>query len=213
MRRKSDEKYLRKLENYVNETHSLLSNAQKQEREKMVCRAFLRCAGIAFEEKELLAPENDPPDIIFRSAKFEIRELLDKGRKRGDEYKEEAKRISSAISIEGVQRDPASPKAIDIGELVQLVNLELKEKWEKYRMGCSELDALVYVNLRGRFLGSNETKYDLEKLEAQGWRSVSIVTLPYSINLLATTAAPEFIRKRVGKVCNEWPHPEGWFKS
>jgi hypothetical protein len=48
-----DEEYLKDLLDYYKETVHLLSNAKKSERERMVCRAFLRCAGIPFTEERI----------------------------------------------------------------------------------------------------------------------------------------------------------------
>jgi putative endonuclease (uncharacterized protein DUF1780) len=54
------------------EARSLWSNAKKPERERMVVRAFLRCIGISFSESEIRSREDDPPDVMFREARFEV---------------------------------------------------------------------------------------------------------------------------------------------
>ena len=90
----------------------------------------------------------------------------------------------------------------------------LKEKSEKYskrHISCSEIDALVYVNLRGTCLaraseGVETEVVETENLDIQGWRSVSIVIAPYAVVLTATSTAPKFIRERVGQILNKWPH-------
>src|SRR6266478_4784422 len=67
---------------YQRETVDLLSNKRKPEREQMVVRAFLRCLGVAFEEREILVGPEEPVDITFRTARFQVREILG-GYKRG----------------------------------------------------------------------------------------------------------------------------------
>ena len=62
----------------------------KVERELSVSRAFLRTIGVTFEESELISAKCEPPDVIFREAKFEIMELLEPNRKRGDEWQDKA---------------------------------------------------------------------------------------------------------------------------
>ena len=74
----------------------------KSKRERMVCRAFLRCLGVQFQEDEILAPYTEPIDVAFRSAKFQIRELMEPERKRGDEVREFQQVVQNATSIEDV---------------------------------------------------------------------------------------------------------------
>jgi Putative endonuclease, protein of unknown function (DUF1780) len=100
-----EKQYLDKLLQYVNETRQLLSSKMKQERERMVCRAFLRCIGLPFREDQIIVSTDEPPDIIFDSARFEIRELLDDGRRRGDEWAQEARKAERAEDI-GLFHDP-----------------------------------------------------------------------------------------------------------
>ena len=83
----TNQKYIANLVTHSEETLAMLSNAQKAKRERMVCAAFLRCLGISFSSKDIESSQDDPPDVTFKDACFEVRELIDKGRKRGDEYK------------------------------------------------------------------------------------------------------------------------------
>jgi putative endonuclease (uncharacterized protein DUF1780) len=207
-----EQKYLNKLLRYVNETRQLLSSKMKPERERMVCRAFLRCMGLPFREDQIIVSTDEPPDIIFDSTRFEIRELLDDGRRRGDEWAQEARKVERAEDIEAVSRPTPSPRQISLEELIPLVADALREKCTRYGAECGRLDALVYVNLRERFLSPYSTTMSVEDLEAQGWRSVSMVFIPYAVVMTANSTAPDFLRKRVGQIANAWPEPEGWFE-
>lgn len=82
---RDEAKYLNELCDYVAETRRIFSSKMKPERERMICRAFLRCLGVQFQEDEILAPHTEPIDVAFRSAKFQIRELMEPERKRADE--------------------------------------------------------------------------------------------------------------------------------
>jgi hypothetical protein len=229
-----DKKYLRALLHDVKETCHLLSSEMKPERERMVCRAFLRCAGIPFTEEGLMASKVEPPDVLFDSARFEVRELMDVGRQRHSEWKKEYQRIEKAKSTDDVLRPPPSPKRIRLKELVPLVTDALKDKSEKYGkrgISCGDIDALVYVNLLETFLvpalpGIDTEEVDTENLVNQGWRSVSILVL-FSPNenpdfqgwpchhagiLTATSTAPQFIRERVGKILNTFSNQERLFE-
>jgi hypothetical protein len=212
MRHNPDEEYLKKLLKDVNETRDLLSSNMKPERERMVCRAFLRCAGISFTEDQIIVSTDEPPDIVFNTARFEIRELLDEGRRRGDEWTQEARKVANAKDIEAVSRSIPSPREIKLKDLMPLVTDALRDKCTRYGNECNRLDALVYVNLRETFLSPRSTAMSIKDLNAQGWRSVSMVFIPYAFIITANSTAPDFLRKRVGRIANAWPRSEGWFE-
>lgn len=178
-----DKKYLEDLLNDYKETVHLLSNKKKREREIMVCRAFLRCAGIPFIEEQITAPEDDPPDIRFDTARFEVRLLLDEGRKMHREWKEKVQRVEEAKNIDDVMLSRPSLKPITLAEVVPLIIGALKDKFERYSkrgISCGTLDALVYVNRRETYLvptssGVYNEELDTKKLDIQGWRSVSVL--------------------------------------
>jgi hypothetical protein len=114
-----DEKYLKGLlADYKETVHLLSSREMKPERERSVCRAFLKCAGIPYTEERIrsVAPRDEPPDVLFDKARFEVREVLDDERRRGDELKEKVQRLKKAIrkrkGIDAVLRDIPSPKFI-----------------------------------------------------------------------------------------------------
>ena len=147
----------------------------------MVCRAFLRCAGIPFTEERFRVPPEEPPDILFDPARFEVLEVMDEGRKRHTEYKDEVKRVEKAKSIDDVLLPVPSPEPMSLAELIPLVTDRLKDKFEKYATGvCDNLNALVYVNMGEKYLvptspGVYNEELDTENLDIQGWRSVSVL--------------------------------------
>ncbi len=63
------------------------SSASKSERELWVAKEFLENLGAEFSDDELIVPENDPPDVVFRDVLFEVKEILDQGRRRHAEFK------------------------------------------------------------------------------------------------------------------------------
>jgi putative endonuclease (uncharacterized protein DUF1780) len=233
-----DEKYLKDLLDHYKETVRLLSDVMKPERERMVCRAFLRCAGIPFTEERIkTVPRLDePPDVLFDSARFEILMDLDEGRRIHGEWKEKVQRVKKAIrdkeGIDTVLLDISSPKFIRLAELIPLITVALKDKFKRYGTGvCGTLDALVYINrLETIFVptspGVFEEQLDTESLNIQGWRSVSVLMSAsrteyldfqnwpsrHAVVLTDTSTAPNFIRERVRKILNECPDQEGLFE-
>ncbi len=80
------------IEHFTN-SDILFSNKNKKSREIWVVKKFLDGLGLSYMESELCCSANEPPDIIFRDAKFEIMEKMDEGRRRHKEYKDKLKKI------------------------------------------------------------------------------------------------------------------------
>lgn len=209
----TDQKYIENLLARSKETLSILSNREKAKRERMVGAAFLRCLGVPFSLDDIKSPQNDPPDIIFQDAKFEVRDLLDEGRRRGDEYKERHKTLTEATSIEDTLLLYKSPTPISYKKIFELVTAALSKKALRYgKVGCSNLDALVYVNLQNRFLNPNSNISNFNILVSQGWRSVSFVNPPYSHVIFAHENAPKFLKAKAGDTKQEWSDPDTFFE-
>lgn len=188
--------YLEALRVHAEETCRLLSNRRKSEREQAVCRAFLRSSGIRFSENELVAPCQEPADVCFREARFQVREILEQGRQRGEEWRRRQTHWEKARSIAGTKEKWVSPTPMKLSELVQVIGVALEEKSKKYGInGCAVTDALVYVNMtRSRFLIRRSSTGDLSQLKAHAWRSVCVLFPPYGTVLLAHDSAPWFLR-------------------
>jgi hypothetical protein len=52
----------------------------------------------------------------------------------------------------------------------------------------------------------------IDELSRQGWRSVSLLAVPYGAVLMASTNAAEFLKTKSGRILNAWPGPDGWFE-
>jgi len=193
-----DRKYLQKLKDHASDTRTFLSNKMKSERERAVCRAFLRTIGISFEESEIIVPSTEPADVSFRTARFQIRDLLEPDRKRGDDWKKREQKYLTAKSLDDVMVPAPLPIALGFDRLVPELEITLSAKAQKYKRnykdGCTEIDALIYVDLKDRFLAVNSRMPDLEGLKSQGWRSVSLLFSPFGVVLFTGPTAPEFLR-------------------
>jgi hypothetical protein len=95
---RNDDHCLEALRADVADACSLMSNARKSERERMVVRALLRCLGVAFEDAEIVAGTQEPVDVVFRAARFQIRDLVD-DRKRGKQPGDREQRYREAEAI------------------------------------------------------------------------------------------------------------------
>ena len=201
----NDKHFIDKLSKHADETVALLSNAQKPERERMVVRAFLRCIGIAFSDNEIQVGECEPIDVRFRCANFQVMVIIG-ARKPHDTWKKRKILYENAKNVSDVVSPWITPKAISLKEVTKKITNELARKAVKYgATGCASLDALAYVDLPGRFLYPPES--DLicfEQLISQGWRSVSMLCLPYGYVLTARDTSPEFLSDRSGLILNTW---------
>lgn len=194
--------YLQNIHADAADTLQYLTDKCKPERERAVVRAFLRCIGVTFVESEIVAPSSEPVDVSFHDARFQVREILQQGRRRGDEWKLKARAQSMNDAI--VTWNPPTPMSAE--DLTLEVTQALDEKAQKYgRSQCSRLDALVYVNLTlTNVLRPDTALGNTAGLAAQAWRSVSLVFPPYGIVLSATCDAPGFLQQLIGRVRMEW---------
>ncbi len=211
---KSERDYLEKLRAHAADTVRYLTSKLKPERERDVCRAFLRCIGVSFADNEIVASSAEPVDVSFREARFQIREVMKEGRRRGDEWKLKQVRWNQAQSAADVKEAWRSPKPMQFAELIEIITQALEGKSTRYgKSQCAKIDALVYVNLTGtRFLDPTSVPGSVSGLEAQGWRSLSILFPPYGLVLSAEANAPSFLGEHVGVVINEWKEPDGLFE-
>jgi hypothetical protein len=203
--------YLNKLIDHFRDALTFFSSANKVERERATVRAFLRSIAEEFSEQEIVFGPEEPIDISFRSAKFQIKETLG-GRKRSDEFRDRLRRAQNALHVKDVMESWASSKEMSFEEALQLVSSSLASYARKLGANqCSELDALVYVNPTGRHLWPLPAQArSANTLNQQGWRSVSMLFPPYGVVIAARPCAPDFLQARAGQILR-CPHPDGCF--
>jgi hypothetical protein len=211
----NDDRYLEALREDAADARLLMSNPRKSERERMVVRALLRCLGVAFADTEIAAGSEEPIDVEFRAARFQIRDIVG-GRKRGEEWAERERLYRSVKTFADVITPFTETTAIPFDRAAEMVVDALTEK--SRRCGprvCGTLDAVTYLDLGGSHLYPSEARgvpEALAELRRQGWRSVSMLAVPYGVVLSASADAPDFLHKRLGLACSEWPGPDGWFE-
>ncbi len=177
------------------EAMQFFSNPGRREREAWVVGQFLKNIGINFENSEL-TPGNNPPDVIFQNAIFEIKEIDKKGRRRHDEYKQKLIGARSATQREDLI-EPYEFKHITLQEIVDRIAEELRTF--NYSLDFSkDTDILFYINFSCKE-NQNYTISDNNILKK--WRSVSIITNNnLSCVFYAADSAPQFIKSRIGEI-------------
>jgi len=183
--------------NALKESVDFFRQDRKPDREKIVVSDFLKNLGVKFEESELQPIHNDPPDIRFGPANFEIKEIMDGGRRRHEEYK---KALRNALEGQAPIKH-CEPLDITLEEIYIKILIDSSRLLKKYApVVCPSLDLLFYVNLLDVY-GLIENPYpDISELRSQQWRSVSFVMGFRACIFFAREDAPTFLQKAMGKV-------------
>ena len=210
----AERRYIAALQEHAADTRTLFSNAQKAERERMVVRAFLRCTGIEFTEDEIRVGAEEPVDVTFRSARFQIMDIVGE-RKRGLVWKERQQLYGAAEGIADVMEPWTDSEPLSLDEVSRIIAEGLTKKAMHYgAQNCSTVDALVYIDLGGRHLWPLQPPMDATvagELRRQSWRSVSMLFVPYGVVLATTPDAPDLLKAAEGLVQNKWSAPYGFF--
>ena len=135
----------------LKESVAYFSSANQGALDQWVVEQFLTNLGLEFGANEVIRQREDPPDVIFRRAAFEVKEILDPGRRRHDEYSAApAKALTTsdpADLAEDVDLEDITPVEIGIvvAELAQILCCKYEPRFRP------TLDLLAYVNPQSRF--------------------------------------------------------------
>jgi len=205
---KRDDDYLAQVRRHLRDSLTFWSNKSKPEREREVVRAFFRCLGVSFAESDLLVGQPEPVDVAALSCRFQVTEVLDACRQRHREYRQRLQDTEAAQSATELREPWSTPVPMSNSELNHTVASRLQNK-----TAHRDIDALVYMNLRGRFLLPLFEPEPFVDLGPLGWRSVSAVMVPYAVVLHVEAAAPVALRRAVGMPHMRWDRPDGWFEA
>ena len=196
----NDEGYLEAQRKARAESVEFFRAANKPERERWVAREFLANLGLEFTDVEVRSPDQDPPDVKFRDANFEIKEMLSEGRRRHQEYKEGLKRALEATSPSDLV-EMYTPRDVPIFDVCDKVYKQAKEFAERYATDSrKDLDLLFYVNLTD-VTGLRETPFpDLAPIDVLGGRSFSFLMGYRSCTLSVSADAPSFLRNALNRI-------------
>jgi len=213
----NDEEVLRERRCALKKSVENLSNANKHERDRWALTQFLRNLGVAFADEEVRPQLVDPPDVIFRGDEYEIKEVLDAGRRRQREYKEAFAKACAirnpADLVELVKDvDPLDIAPQQIGELISGKDvpgakpegdISLVALNNKYAPGFrASTNLLYYVDLTRHQL-STEPIGPMpapESFSRFGWRSISVLISWGALVFFARADAPDFIRDKVSTI-------------
>lgn len=186
--------YLNAIRNGLKESVDFFASQDKFIRESWVVVEFLTNLSMPFDDADIVRG-SDPPDVIFRDAQFELKEILDKGRKRHAEFKQALVQANAATNPAELLQE-YSPKNISIQEVYTRIHSVAADfAARKYSRDIREqIDLLFYVNLED-VIGFIETPFpDVTPLALLGYRSVSFLEGHRSCVLCANSNAPSFLQ-------------------
>jgi hypothetical protein len=186
----------------LKEAIRFFSNKGKLERELWVSRTFLTRTGIAFERSELQAAE-EPIDVQFRGARFQIKEAMPEGRKRQLEYSEELAKAERAKEHAELLRG-YTPIELTGQQIFRICSAYSEKLVSEAAYGPREMagiDLLVYVN----YPDHHELKPHSGTINASPFRSVSYISNRYASVIYAAASAPSWLIAAVGVVSDVRP--------
>lgn len=193
--------YIRSVRAGARRSVAFYSSANKPYRERWVVRSFLRNFGVKFHAFQVQSERNEPPDVRYFTAAFEIKEIMDPGRRRHDEYRVFLKRANSASSPNDLL-EFHDPRDISLSEVLDLLWRVAEELGKKYPVATRKsLDLLAYVNLK-HVLGIKEDVVPVtQSWRRFGFRSISFLKgSQTSYVAFADHTAPSFLHGRVGEL-------------
>ncbi|WP_083608247.1 DUF1780 domain-containing protein [Teredinibacter haidensis] len=196
----NDEEFITERVEAMEESVRYYSADKKAERERWVASTFLENLNISHSVEDIINPDIDPPDAVIFGSDFEIKEILDFGRKRHKEYKKELERIKSITDPKDLFT-MHSPKDMSIEDIFQKCVVELEKLDKKYPKEVKEsLNLLFYVNLQHICHIFEEPFPNASSLKDFGWKSVSFIKGKIACSFYANEHAPKWIKDNVGRI-------------
>jgi len=197
----TESNFVKKHVDAIKESIHFFSNDCKSDREIWVVRHFLSQLCIEFSNEEIYVSSDEPIDVVYSDARFQVKEIVDKGRKRHDEYRESLQKAEAATSASDLL-EPYRPQKIGCSDIVPIV-AEQASRWkQKYGPSeCMSTDLLFYFNLQDiHIVGDIFPAVDLFSSKMAAWRSVSVYTGDCALVLHVSQSAPSFLKTAKGKV-------------
>ena len=196
---KIDDNFKRELINEREQAIGFFGQKGKEERERLIFRALLRGLEVGFSPSEIRSVDAPFPDVEFRGAGFEVKEMLDSGRRRHDEFKHSLARAKEVEDI-GELIEPHKAEYISMSQVAHTVEQFLEDQCSKYpKTTRAGANLLVYFNRLKTFLDKTKALGPIN-IGIRGWQSVSVVGSSWCYVFGASAKAPPIIRENVGNL-------------
>lgn len=160
---------------------------------------FLTNLHIGVDDPQVFCSPQDPPDVLYLDAAFEVKEIMDEGRRRHDEVKQARHNQKNKLSRQAVElRHVINLLPMDAAALVVM---QLDELAGRYQPDVkARTDVLFYINKRDHWFDDGPMPSP-EHFAGYGWRSVSaVVQTDVSLVFFAAQSAPHFLQVNMGMV-------------
>ena len=194
-----EEDYIASVIKAREESVSFFSSKRKPERERWVVTEFLANLGIEPSEGEVVSAADEPPDVEYRDARFEVKEIMDEGKRRHAEYKDSLRRAKEAHKASDLL-EGYTPRDITYTEICHRVEKEISNLPLYAPATKRQLDLLFYVNLEDVHGYVASELPSAAEFAKRGWRSISFLAGPMSVVLYAAADAPSLLKGLDGKV-------------
>jgi hypothetical protein len=183
----------------LEESVEFFSNPMKKERELWVCRKFLSTLQVPFNDTEVSAEVEEPGDVVYGTAAFQVKEISDPGRKRQDEFAAKLATARTAVRADELLTE-FTPRDLTPAEASRLAHELVQKLDRKYAPADRrKTNLLLYVNLQHHFFKPGPLP-ELGALAAHDWRSICVLLNNGAIVLYAAPDAPRYIADNVGRI-------------
>lgn len=170
--------------------------ADQAETERWVVQEFLMAIGLSFSPDELISqPQADNVDVVFREARFQIKEIYDPQERRDAEIRDSIE-LAKAATVPADLYPPPVARDIQLADLTDLLLAKACSLKFPPRERAS-LDLLCYVTRP--YAGFNERpELAGQRLSSLGWRSISCLLGTVGYRLTSSPKAPAFLQQQPG---------------
>jgi len=160
-------------------------------RELWIVYHFLKTMSVGVEDEDLKKIADIAPDIEYKGEKFEVKEIIDKGRRRQDEIRT----MEQNTSYDNIKWGPIP--LMNLEELMGDVVIKVEELHYKYSLDHKEKTNLIIYFNKHKHLRDLRGKYQIENAIFKPWKSVSVISDKFSCVLSANDSAPEYIKDNI----------------
>lgn len=192
-----DKEWLNNFKTDKEDEYVFFSNDGKAHRERWVISEFLKHLPIAFDENELFPPEQkNKADVIFRAARFQVKEICNPGIRRTTYVRESFKDAQRANTIDDLKFPTIGEDIPPAARIYDLVVKAAKEKSQskQYIDVNNELDLFFYVTRTNASLIKPDEIRE-EDFSDLGWRSICCLTASQALVLFYSENSPDFLKK------------------
>lgn len=189
----TDEEFIAEIVKAREESVAFFDSEKRAERELWVVNEFLTNLNLPYASTEMVHVKDDPPDVCFRDAQFEIKEILDMDRRRHAEYKALLAKARAATSPRDLL-EHYEPRDMTYTEICVVIDDRVTALAKKYgKSSRKQLDLLFYVNFDDVHGYIQRPLPPPEQFASSGFRSVSFVCGRIAGVLMANSSAPDFL--------------------